>query len=63
MWGIAAGLRRRKTAGSNGRRLLAKLAAITRNFTAAGAQTLVMSGVVETANGVDKYPMAIGACH
>ncbi len=44
----------------NGRLVLANLAAITRNFAAAGAPTLVISGVVETAKGIDKYRMAIG---
>ena len=44
----------------NGRMVLANLAAITRNFAAAGARTPVISGVVETAKGIDKYRMAIG---
>jgi adenylylsulfate kinase len=44
----------------NGRLVLANLAEITRNFTAAGARTLVMSGVVETAEAIGKYRMAIG---
>jgi adenylylsulfate kinase len=42
--------------------VLGNLAAVTRNFAAAGARTLVMSGVVETAEGVDKYRLAIGGC-
>ncbi len=46
----------------NGRLVLANLAAITRNFAAAGARTLVMSGVVETAKGVEEYRLAIGGC-
>ena len=46
----------------NGRLVLANLAAVTRNFAAAGARTLVMSGVVETAEGVAEYRMAIGGC-
>jgi adenylylsulfate kinase len=44
----------------NGRLVLANLAAVTRNFAAAGARTLVMSGVVEMAEGVAEYRMAIG---
>ncbi len=46
----------------NGRLVLANLAAITRNFAAAGARTLVMSGSVETAKGVEEYRRAIGGC-
>jgi len=46
----------------NGRLILANLAAITRNFAAAGARSLVMSGVVESATSVEKYRMAIGGC-
>ena len=44
----------------NGRLVLANLASITRNFAAAAARTLVMSGVVETTTGVEKYRLAIG---
>ena len=46
----------------NGRLVLANLAAITRNFAAVGARTLVMSGAVETAKGVEEYRLAIGGC-
>jgi adenylylsulfate kinase len=46
----------------NERLVLANLAAITRNFAAAGARTLVMSGVVETAERIDKYRLATGGC-
>jgi adenylylsulfate kinase len=46
----------------NERLVVANLSAIAANFAGAGTRSLVMSGVVENAMGVERYRSAVGGC-